>query len=359
MQFIFDLLKIDLKLINYKDILLSLLTAFTVCLLTIPVIIRFAKKFNFLDTPNARKLHTSPMPTLGGIAIFAGMMISLVSWYPVLENSLMHYFFFSVFILFITGIWDDLKNIPARIKFIIEIALSFIIAWSGIRITSFEGLFFIWQLPEIIQYLITILLITGLTNAFNLIDGIDGLAGSLGFMSLIGLGFFLHISGDTFMPMIVFTLAGSLLAFLYFNFSPAKIFMGDTGSLVIGFVIAVSCIRLINFNQSELAPPLSNTLLLSLGLVMIPVFDMIRVIVIRIVQGKSPFTADQNHIHHILLNNGFSHEKVTQKICLVHGVVLLIVYWLQYLKMEYSMLILFVFLILVVEFFKRHKPTIS
>lgn len=359
MQFISDLLKIDLTLFYYKDILLSLLTAFTVCLLTIPVIIRFAKKFNLLDTPNSRKLHASPMPTLGGIAIFIGMMISLVFWYPILENNLMFYFFISVFVMFLIGIWDDLKNIPAIIKFIIQLVLSFIIAWSGIRITSFEGFFFIWELPEIFQYFITILLITGLTNAFNLIDGIDGLAGSLGFMSLIGLGIFLHISGDTIMMLIDFALAGSLLAFLYFNLSPARIFMGDTGSLVIGFVIAVSCVHLINFNQSELVTSLSNALILSLGLVMIPVFDMIRVIVIRIVKGKSPFTADQNHIHHILLSNGFPHEKVTQKICLVHGVVLLVVYWMQDLKMEYSMLILFVFLLLVVEFFKRHKPTTS
>ncbi len=359
MPFTSDLLNIDFNLLYYKDILLSLLTAFTVCLLTIPVIIRFAKKFNLLDVPNSRKLHASPMPTLGGIAIFAGMMISLVSWYPILQNSLMHYFFLSVFILFITGIWDDLKNIPARYKFLIELALAFIIAWSGIQITSFEGLFFIGEIPVVFQYLVTIILITGITNAFNLIDGIDGLAGSLGFMSLIGLGIFLHISGDSFMSMINFALAGSLLAFLYFNFSPARIFMGDTGSLVIGFVIAVSCVRLINFNQSELAPALSNSIVLSLGLVMIPVFDMIRVIVIRIIKGKSPFTADQNHVHHILLSNGFPHEKVTRKICVVHGVVLLVVYWMQDLKMEYSMLILFVFLLLVVEFFKRHKPISS
>lgn len=352
-----NILKIDLTFTSYRIIVFCFSTAFIVSFFTIPVILFFAKKYKLVDSPDDRKIHILPMPTLGGVAIYTGMIVSLFCWYPFPNDSLFKYLLIPISLLFILGIIDDLKNIPAIYKFILEIILALTVSYAGIRISSFEGLFGIWEIPVVAQYFITVITIVGLTNAFNLIDGIDGLAGSLGFMSLIALGFFLNLSSDQLTPLIAFSFAGGLLAFLYFNLNPAKIFMGDTGSLVMGFVIVISCIRLINVNHNSLTTAtLSNSPIMSMGLVFIPLFDMVRVFIIRIWQGKSPFTADKIHIHHMLLSNGFSHEAATQILCLVHGIILFSVYWLKDLRMEIVLSFLIFFMLAIVQIFKHLKP---
>ena len=214
--------------------MLCLVSAFVVTLITIPPIISLIRKYKLYDKPNARKEHITPIPTMGGIAIIAGMACSLFLWFPFSTEPALISFFFSVILLFGLGIMDDLKDLSAKYKFIIQIALALLIAISGIRINSFGGLFGIDEIPVQLQFTITVLAIVGITNAFNLIDGIDGLAGGLGFMSLVTLGIFLIMNRDGNTALIAFALAGGILAFLYFNFNPAKIFMGDTGSLAIG-----------------------------------------------------------------------------------------------------------------------------
>jgi UDP-N-acetylmuramyl pentapeptide phosphotransferase/UDP-N-acetylglucosamine-1-phosphate transferase len=237
----------------------------------------------------------------------------------------------------------------------VQIALAFLIALSGIRITSFEGLFGIDELPLYSQYSFTILAIVGITNAFNLVDGIDGLAGGLGFMSLITLGVFLTISGDVSGALIAFALAGGLLAFLHYNFSPARIFMGDTGSLVLGFIIAVLCIRMLNVNSVSQNPVVNHIPVFILGVVLIPVFDTLRVFAIRIWKGKSPFEADRTHIHHLLTNNGFSHAFAVRVICFLHGLILIEAYLLKEMKAEYILSLMIAFMITATFILKRSK----
>ncbi|MEQ1676284.1 MAG: MraY family glycosyltransferase, partial [Chitinophagaceae bacterium] len=241
-------LQLDLYFQDYKFALLCFVTAFVVTLVTIPPIISLIKKYSLYDVPDARKEHTSPIPTMGGIAIIAGLMMSLFLWFPFSNQVAQISFFFSIAVLFALGIMDDLRDLSAKYKFIVQICLAILIALSGIRITSFDGLFGIYELPITAQYTFTLLAIVGITNAFNLIDGIDGLAGGIGFMSLVTLGIFLTMNGDNNTALIAFALAGGILAFLYFNLNPARIFMGDTGSLVLGFVIAVLSIRLMQVN---------------------------------------------------------------------------------------------------------------
>ena len=279
-------LQLDLYFRDYRFALLCFITAFVITLITIPPIISLIKKYRLYDIPNARKEHSAPIPTMGGIAIIAGMIISLLFWFPFNNQAAQVCFFFSIAVLFGLGIMDDLKDLSAKYKFIVELGLASLIALSGIRITSFEGLLGINELPLMAQYTFTILAIVGITNAFNLIDGIDGLAGGLGFMSLVTLGIFLTMSGDTNTALIAFALAGGIMAFLYFNFNPAKIFMGDTGSLVLGFVIAVLCIRLMQVNAMVAGPVLPNAPVFVLGIVLIPVFDTLRVFAVRIWIGK-------------------------------------------------------------------------
>ena len=349
------LLQLDLYFRDYRFALLSFITAFVITLITIPPIISLIKKYHLYDVPNTRKEHASPIPTMGGIAIIAGMMIALFLWFPFSNQVAQISFFFSITVLFGLGIMDDLKDLSAKYKFIVQLGLAALIALSGIRITSFEGLLGINELPLMAQYTFTILAIAGITNAFNLIDGIDGLAGGLGFMSLVTLGMFLTMSGDANTAMIAFALAGGILAFLYFNFNPAKIFMGDTGSLVLGFVVAVLCIRLMQVNVFVANPVLPHAPLFVLGVVFIPVFDTLRVFAVRIWKGRSPFQADRTHIHHLLTNAGFSHGFAAKIICLLHGFILIEVYWLRGLKQEFILLILVTFMLLITLLLKNLK----
>jgi UDP-GlcNAc:undecaprenyl-phosphate/decaprenyl-phosphate GlcNAc-1-phosphate transferase len=349
------LLQIHLYFPVYKTALFCFISAFVVTLIVIPPLISVLKKYRLYDIPDARKEHSYLIPTMGGIAIVAGMMIALFLWFPFSNELGQRSFFFSIILLFGLGIMDDLKNLSARYKFIIQIGLAALIALSGIRITSFEGLFGLNELPITAQYTFTILAIVGITNAFNLIDGIDGLAAGLGFMSLVTLGLFLNMSGDVNTALIAFALAGGILAFLYFNFNPAKIFMGDTGSLVLGFVISVLSIRLMQVNGSSVSPVLLHAPIFVLGIVLIPVFDTLRVFSLRIWKGQSPFVADKTHIHHLLTNAGFSHSFAAKLICFVHGFILIEVYWLRDLRQEWTLALLFVLMLLMIVALKNMR----
>jgi UDP-N-acetylmuramyl pentapeptide phosphotransferase/UDP-N-acetylglucosamine-1-phosphate transferase len=304
-------------------------------------------RYKLYDMPNSRKEHRMPVPTMGGIAIVAGMITALLFWFPFTDEIGQVCFFFSIAALFALGIMDDLKDLSAKYKFVVQTALATLIALSGIRITSFDGLFGITDLPLMAQYTFTILAIVGITNAFNLIDGIDGLAGGLAFMSLVTVGLFLTLSGDINTALVAFALAGAVFAFLYFNFNPARIFMGDTGSLILGFVIAVLCVRLMQVNISAVNPVIVHAPMFVLGIVLIPVFDTIRVFALRIWKGGSPFDADKTHIHHLLTNQGFGHVFAVRVIYFIHAFILIEVYLLQTIKQEFILLFLIVFMLFV------------
>src|SRR5829696_6470021 len=174
------ILQIDLSFSSYKLGILAFVTAFVVAMILMPPLIRMIYRFKLFDVPDLRKEHSTPIPTMGGIASCAGMMFACGLWFEFSRDNFIVSFFFSIAVLFVIGMMDDLKNLSARYKFAIQLAVALLIAFSGARITSFNGLFGITELPISAQYTFTILAITGITNAFNLIDGIDGLAGGLG-----------------------------------------------------------------------------------------------------------------------------------------------------------------------------------
>ncbi len=347
------LLQIDAFFTGYRFALLCFFSAFVITLLAIPPVIAFIRKYKLFDKPNARKEHTAPVPTMGGIAIAGGLLGSLFLWFPFSATIGQVSFFFSVVALLALGILDDLKDLPATYKFLIQVALAALIAVSGIRITSFEGLFGINEIPLLAQYAFTVVAIVGIVNAFNLIDGIDGLAGGLGFMSLITLGLLLTMSGDANTALIAFAMAGAILAFLYFNLNPAKIFMGDTGSLVLGFVVAVLCIRMMQVNAVGINPVIPRSPVFVLGIIIIPVFDTIRVFATRIWKGQSPFVADKTHIHHLLTNQGFSHSFTARFICFINGFILLELNWMKNMPQEWMLLILTATILLITFIMKN------
>ncbi len=350
-----QVLQIQLNFSDYKFGILAFVTAFVVAMIVMPPLIKIINRFKLFDVPDRRKEHVTPIPTMGGIASWCGMMVACALWFPFTRDNFIISFFFSTGVLFIIGMMDDLKNLSARYKLGIQLAVALLIAFSGVRITSFNGLFGIYELPISAQYSFTILAIAGITNAFNLIDGIDGLAGGLGFMSLVMLGLFLTLSGDIITAIIAFALGGGLLGFLYYNFNPAKIFMGDTGSLVLGFVISVLCIKLIMLNTGGGLTILPHAPVFVLSIVAIPVFDTLRVFTLRTWSGKSPFAPDKNHIHHLLTNNGWSHSFAAKLICGVHAVVLIIGYFLKDINQLAGFMAILLVMLATVFIFQRMK----
>lgn len=302
---------------DYLQLVLTFIFAAFISAKLIPIIIEYSKKLNLVDKPNERKVHVSPIPNLGGIAVFLGFFLSTLVWVMAYTGSeglnfQMILIIYGLIILFVMGIIDDQIEMKASHKFLIQIIVAVILAAAGLRIESFNGIFFIWELPLVFQYLFTILLIVGLTNAFNLIDGIDGLAGGLSLINATVIGLALYNPNELLTSLLAFGLAGSLYGFLIYNFNPAKIFMGDTGSLVIGYLMAVLGIFLLNRGKVDLSiqsTDTADTTILVVGILILPVYDTIRVFTNRILKGHSPFKPDKTHAHHLLIQSGFNHKK--------------------------------------------------
>ncbi len=296
------------------DVLLSVATSFTITFLAIPVIITVAERKKLFDIPDERKVHNTPIPSLAGLGIFAGFIIACLLAVQFQTSSEFQYYLAAAVVIFFLGLKDDILVISPVKKFIGQVLAAFLIIYKGgIQIKSMHGFLGITgQLPEMFSLILTYFTVIVIINSFNLIDGIDGLAGSLGLMATLTFGvYFLQINMVAY-SVLAFSLAGGLIAFLIFNFHPAKVFMGDTGSMLIGLINAILVIKFIsvadaaNANFSIEASPA-----IGFAILMIPLLDTLRVFGIRMIHRRSPFSPDRNHIHHLLLDKGLSHRAIT------------------------------------------------
>ncbi|GAB3412912.1 MraY family glycosyltransferase [Niabella aquatica] len=272
-----------------------------------------ADKKKLYDIPDERKLHKHTIASLGGVGVFIAVVFSCLVSVDFQSFPEFQYFFASIFIIFFIGLKDDIIALSAFKKFVAQIiAAGIIIHFGGIRIESLYGIFGVNELAPVYSVPLTYITMILVINAFNLIDGIDGLAGGLGLMVSLLLGTYFYIAGLTSYAILSFSLSAALLAFLIFNFHPAKIFMGDCGSLLIGLILSVLVLKFINTASSPSAVlPVASAAVIGISLLLIPLVDTIRVFSIRILKGRSPFSPDRNHIHHILLDKGFSHSGIT------------------------------------------------
>jgi UDP-GlcNAc:undecaprenyl-phosphate GlcNAc-1-phosphate transferase len=310
------------------DVLLSIAISFTITFLAIPAIINVAEMKKLFDMPDERKVHQSPITPLGGLGIFAGFIFGTLLTTHFNQNPDLQYFIAAAFVIFFLGLKDDILVISPVKKFIGQVLAAFIIIYyGGIQIRSMHGFLGIYQLPEMFSLLLTYFAVIVVINSFNLIDGVDGLAGSLGLLSTTIFGiYFLYVDMLPY-AVIAFSLAGSLLAFLIFNFQPAKIFMGDTGSLLVGTINSILVVKFINVaNTSDVSFPIAASPAIGFTILMVPLLDTLRVFGIRIFHRRSPFSPDRNHIHHLLLDRGFSHRSITIFLVAVNLLVVTIVF---------------------------------
>jgi UDP-GlcNAc:undecaprenyl-phosphate/decaprenyl-phosphate GlcNAc-1-phosphate transferase len=284
------------------------LAAFLITLLVIPVLRKIAFRINMVDKPNLRKVHTTPIPLVGGVGIFIATTMALGLALP-FEFDILGFknIYFAISILLMMGVIDDFFELRATMKLAIQLILAHFIYSQGIKIESFHGIFGLYEMAEWMQYGLTVVVIAGAVNAFNLMDGIDGLAAGLAIAGLTVFTFLAILTNQYLLVLIFVIYIGGLLAFLRFNLSKSqKVFMGDAGSLMIGFILVVSGIRLIQAAQST-----SNISLVILGVLavmLVPVFDALRVFRRRVKSGKSPFSADKTHLHHLVLTTGLRHK---------------------------------------------------
>lgn len=294
------------------DVILALAIAFTITFLAIPVIIRVAAMKKIYDIPDERKIHQAPIPALGGLGIFAGFLFAVLLIANFQDSRTLQFYLAAAVVIFYMGLKDDIIIISPVKKFIGQVLAAFIVIYYGdLKIESMQGFLGIYTLPESFSLLFTYLTAIVVMNSFNLIDGVDGLAGSMGMLSTAVFGAYFVLTGHMPEAILAFSMAGAVLAFLIFNFQPARIFMGDTGSLLIGLVNAVLVVKFINVAMDPThAFTIPAAPALGFGILMIPLLDTLRVFSIRMVNRRSPFSPDRNHIHHLLLDLGCSHRAI-------------------------------------------------
>ncbi|TAH30880.1 MAG: undecaprenyl/decaprenyl-phosphate alpha-N-acetylglucosaminyl 1-phosphate transferase [Cytophagales bacterium] len=299
--------------LNIMIILFLILTiAFVSTYISIPSIIKVAYQKHLCDEPDEeRKIHKQGIPTLGGIAIFGGAIITSTFFVNFSSTPQFGYALSALILLFFTGVKDDIIPLSPSKKILAQlIAAGVIVFKCDIRLTNLYGLFYIDKIPYEISIVMSILTILLIVNAFNLVDGINGLSGGLGMISSLSFGILFLVLENENWAYIAFSLSGALLAFLCYNYGKeAKIFMGDTGSLTVGLFLAIFALQFIEMNRvanyfkPTFAPVYTVTILaILLG-------DALRLFTWRILQKRSPFSGDRNHFHHYLADGGLSHPQ--------------------------------------------------
>ncbi len=297
---------------------LSLLVACFLSIVSIPIIINMSNLLNLTAKPGFRSSHDTDTPTLGGIALYAATLIAFFLWphsEEIIDSNLTNLSMVGLTILFFLGLKDDILALDSAKKLIIQIIATLsLVVMGDFKVDYLYGIFGWYFISDIWSIPLTLFIFISLINAINLIDGIDGLAGGISLIACLWFGFWFLFNQHFTFACLAFSLSGALLGFLRFNFSKtSKIFMGDTGSLIVGFLLSFFTIEFLRLNVSYRNDPNAffNAPIIVMVVLIVPIFDTLRVFIVRILNGKSPFVADRNHMHHILLDNGMTHLGVS------------------------------------------------
>lgn len=328
----------------------SLILAYLFSIRMYPVIIYLSRNKNLMDEPEERSMHFTKTPTLGGVGIFLtfSLLIILFGIFSGLKQpdliKLLSILAATIILLFL-GIKDDLLVLSPRKKFIGQIVASAIVVFAtNMRINDLYGLFGIGELPYIISVFLSILIFIFIINAFNLVDGIDGLSGAIAIIASTSFGVFFLVNGQFLMTFVSFILIGATIGFLRYNLSSTtKLFMGDSGTLFVGFLLAYQVLAFLELNTLGTSTfKVTNAPILVMAVLTYPILDTLRVFIIRIIQKRSPFSADRNHIHHRLLDLNLKHEQATLLVSFVNVIVIAMTFLISGLYINVQLLIVMV-----------------
>jgi len=294
------------------NLFLTPFLGFIISFLLFPVLIKLLNKWQVYDSAKEHKIHESFTPSLGGIAIYIGILIALAIGLPFQQWIILKYFFIALSLMFIIGLRDDVLSLSPIKKLASQLLPIFTLVVFG-QVTIEPSLFLIdfVELHVWVGISITIITVILITNSYNLIDGIDGLAGTVGGICMLTFGIWFYMIDSLYLCAIAFCTVGALLAFLIFNWQPSKIFMGDTGALLIGMLLSFYSIQFLNANEAlsqDHFVKFHSSFGTLICILIIPVFDTFRVVILRLQKGLSPLKADKNHIHHQLLSLGLRHS---------------------------------------------------
>lgn len=324
------------------EALLSLLTAFLICVLLIPMLIYFAKRFNLGDVPGGRKIHKAKTPSLGGVAITLGAITSFCFWNPSYLSESGIYILSSVVIIFFVGLRDDLKPVNPFVKIvgIVTASLFALYVPDKLFISFYEFGSESFTFPLWLAYIISVFFILSLSNAYNLADGLDGLATWLAIIPASFLVVYFYFEGKIYAFGAGVALIGALLGFFRFNKYPASIFMGDGGSLTVGLILSLLFLNFLNVSTAAVEHSLTvhNKLIMFIALFLYPISDTVRLILLRLGEGSSPMKADKRHGHHLLLRIGCSQSLIVLIISLYTIFAILLVFFLDGLLNAWSLL---------------------
>ncbi|MFW5982966.1 MAG: MraY family glycosyltransferase [bacterium] len=314
-------------LVTSAFLITALITAFI-----IPTIVKVAKIKQLVDVPNGRTSHNGKVPSLGGFAVFASLSLVLLLFVDFSNCYHCQYFIVGLLIIFFIGLKDDIVVIDPLKKLLGQfLAAALLVVLGGVQFTSLHGFLGISAINPFIGTMLTIFVIIVITNSFNLIDGIDGLASGIGIIASFTLGIWFFLIQEYQLAIVSFAIIGGFSAFFYYNVSSGnnKIFMGDTGSLILGFSLSY---LIIQFNELNAIPQeynIASAPAVSIGILVVPLFDTLRVFFIRAFKGKSPFSPDKRHVHHRLLFLNKSHLKTTIIILIFNTFFITMVFALQ------------------------------
>ncbi|MFY8035249.1 MAG: glycosyltransferase family 4 protein [Flexibacteraceae bacterium] len=282
------------------NLLFPLIATFALAIIAIPLVRQIALIRGWTDKPDGRKIHIGAIPSVGGLGIFISIIPILIYGIQYHDSTYNAWLIGST-LLVITGWADDIFDMPATFKLMVQLAASYLVASAGLRIESLYGILGIYELHIVAQYLLTMIIIAGITNALNLMDGINGLVGGFFIIALVAWlpGLQIHLK---FMAL---AFIGATTTYLYFNTVKKQMFLGDAGSLLIGYTLSVLALHLIN---NPIETSINNYLPLITSILFWPVADTLRVMLTRIAKGKSPFSPDRTHLHHLVLDVMKSHN---------------------------------------------------
>ncbi|MBQ5887990.1 MAG: undecaprenyl/decaprenyl-phosphate alpha-N-acetylglucosaminyl 1-phosphate transferase [Bacteroidaceae bacterium] len=324
---------------NIEHIIIPALLAFLGTLWIHPKVLKIAILKNIVDNPDARKLQRNPVPVMGGVAVFFGIVIGLCSSKAIFDSANTFMLISAMMIMLYIGTMDDIIDLSPSSRFLVEIA---VIAWlmyaSKSSMNCFWGLWGIDTIPTIASYALTIFAAVGIINAINLIDGVNGLSSGFCFMSSVLFAIFFYTSGNNVMTTLAISAAGAIVPFFLHNVfgQSSKMFIGDGGTLVIGTMMAMFVMNILGENSGHAALEAKGMGLIpfTLAVLSIPVFDTLRVMSTRILHKKSPFHPDKTHLHHMFIDLGFSHIGTTVSILSLNF--LIVVAWFVSYKLGAS-----------------------
>lgn len=309
-------------------------TALIVTLLVYPLVLKFAVRHHIYDNPDARKLQRQPVPVMGGVAVWIGIMVAIVVSFFIMHSGVMFYGLAAMTIMLAVGCWDDMKDISPYIRFLLEV----LVVWAlmnltGASIDSFHGLWGIQELGLSLSIPLSIIAGVGIINAINLIDGVNGYSSGFGIISCFFFAAAFFFSHNFSMGTLCIVTSAALVPFYLHNaFGKAsRMFIGDGGTLMLGTLLTLCVFCTLSQNSPSVVLKGNGIGLVAfcLAVMGIPVFDTLRVMSARIIHGRSPFHPDKTHLHHIFIDCGFSHIGTSTSI-LFSQLLIILIWWLSW-----------------------------